>query len=342
MAVSAPLSIVIAAWLTGPLFGINLVLVICVIFKLMPYLHYTTTRLLMLYTILIAMICLAHAALLFALLVKLALAPAELTRIFLPILLVILAIYAVNMSLSQAIMVWRIYATSRHNKPLTFIFVASLIISLSLNIVVVQQSSHLQTNYFLDGSTNIFNNGLVHWTIAAWSASLVVQAIGSTLIIWKTWSVPVEVHNSGRSKLSRIIYSTFLVIVESGCLLLVVELAALISTVTTADSSSATIFAVLLGQLSAFVPLTIILREAIKAKHDLKKNLVNATSALLVNGIPRSEIQHVRTSFSMLPGDVTRSTRVVIQQSEHKHSDIVDEESVLDHLTISSMQKRLG
>jgi len=326
----------IAAWLTGPLYGINLVLAVCAISSLIPYLHCSLSRALILCTILISMTCFAHAALLFVTIIELVSDPVHLAKIFLPIIVAISVIYVVNMVFSQALIVWRVYAMSRHCRLLTALFLSSMVVSVVLNILVVQKVKHMDWGSFFDASTNE-PASLTHWFISAWSISLAIQGAGSAIIVWKTWSVPVEVRDSGCFELSRTISTVFFIMVDSGCLLVVVEFISLIWVITVLNASGM-VFLVILGQLSALVPLTIILREVAKARRDIKKSMVNATSAFVVNGLPGSEAQHARTSLSILSSDATpRGTMVVIRRSEHKHSDMVEEESVSDHLSTGSV-----
>jgi len=238
--------------------------------------------------------------------------PASFARIAHPALTTTLVMYCVNLSLSQVLIVWRVYALSGRRGLLTSIFAITSLAFIALAAVIVWKFSNVE---------NLFSalTSIRALTISTWSASAFFQGIGSGYIMWKSSAIPVEVNHYGGSTFTRMITSVFIVVVDSGCILPLVEVIALVLDIAQLQSSLVAATSVL-GQLSAFVPLTIVLRESIKADHDLRKNLVNATSTFFVSRMPGADANQRGAA-------ITASAPMVvdIQQTEHKRFDLEEE-----------------
>ena len=84
----------------------------------------------------------------------------------------------------------------------------------------------------------------------------------------------------------------------------------------------------------ATVPLTIVLREAHKAQCEMKNNLINATSAFVLNRVSHPTSQNGTSSQSLglvqdrsvTPGG---PIGIVIRHSQHRHADSEYKVSVL-------------
>jgi len=318
MASSQVLVAIVASWLTGPLYGMNLVLVIYILLKISRKLRCSVARTFALYSVFLLITCTTQVIV--ALIIMLAAfdGPIRFARIAPPVLTTTLVMYCVNISFSQVLIIWRVYAVSGRKILLTSIFAITSLAFIGLSAVIVWK--------FSDDS-NLFSGvrSVRILSITAWAVSFVFQGFGSGFIIWKTCAIPVEVHHrANSSKSSRIIVSILFMAVDSGCILPLMEFIALILDGIQLQSSLIATVSVL-GQLSAFVPLTIVLRESIKADHDLRKNMVNATSTFLVSRIPVAEANQrgpiITASAPML---------VDIQQTEHKQFDLEEEISMSD------------
>jgi len=248
----------------------------------------------------------------------------RLEKIIHPAFTTISAIYCINTSFSQAFIAWRVYAVSRHKTHFANIFTFITAVSIAMGAVIVWKFSTIED--IASGVHDVRTMSIVTWILSS-----TLQAVGSAWISWRLYSIPVEAqsYTGVCRKLTGIIVSTTLLIVDSGCFLLVAEIITLAFAIAQLDMSLVVIVSIL-GQLSPFITLTVVMRESIKANNDLKKNLVNATSAFIVRRLPGSEAQHRRTSLS-LEGSISPCDGVVvaIQQTEHKHFDMEDETSRL-------------
>jgi len=242
-----------------------------------------------------------------------------------PAFTTISAIYCINTSFSQAFIAWRVYAVSHHKTHFANIFAFVTAVSITMGAVIVWKFSTIED--IVSGVHDVRTMSIVTWTLSS-----ALQAVGSAWISWKMYSIPVEAksYTGACRKLTEIIVSTTLLIMDSGCFLLVAEIITLGFAIAQLDMSLVVIVSIL-GQLSPFITLTVVMRESIKANNDLKKNLVNATSAFIVRRLPGSEAQHRRTSLS-LEGSISPCDGVMvdIQQIEHKHCDMEDELSMSD------------
>jgi len=235
-----------------------------------------------------------------------------------------LVMYSVNVSFSQALIVWRFYVVSDRNVLFSSIFAITPLAFIALNATIAWKFNSVGDFFLAVQSVRSL-------TISAWAASAVFQSFGAAFIIWKTYAIPVEVRYHANNKFAKLIFLMFFLIVDSGCIFPLVEIIALAFDIVQLQSSLIVTISIL-EQLSAFVPLTIVLRESIKADHDLRKNLVNTTSTFLMNRTPGAEPTHRGASLS----GMTASAPVVVAilKSEHKRSDMEEEISMSENSAI--------
>jgi len=321
MVTSGILALVVATWLAGPLYGMNVIMVLLVIVNISRNTSRHIARAFILYTSLLFITCTAHSVVSFIQPIVLVTEPVRFESISLPAHTIGLAVYCINISLGQAFIIWRAYAVSGRRIIPLVIFATVVTFGLTaLNGVTVWKFSK-----FVDLVAGV--NNIRSLSMSAWITSTVFQGFGSAYIIWKVYAIPVEAHSYGRSVFARNIIPIFLIIVDSGCILPLTELIALIFDIVQLPTY-VIVFVSILGQLSAFVPLSIVLRETIKAENDLRKGLVNATSAFLVN---RTPTQHRRNSLHFQGGNTSSvPVLVAVEHSEHKQTDTGDEFSMSD------------
>jgi len=320
MFLSQALAVIVASWLAGPIYGMNVVLVATILLKISRKLRCNVARTFALYSLLLLLTCTAQAVVDLILLIAVFDGPGRLASTAHPALTITLVMYCVNLSFSQVLIIWRVYVVSGRKVLLPSIFAISSLFFIAVGTVIVWKFNDVENLFSAVHSIRILS-------ISTWAASAVFQGFGSGYIIWRTYAIPVEAHPHDSSKFYRIAVLTLFVIVDSGCILPLMETVALILDAAQLQASIVVMVSIL-GQLTAFVPLTIVLRENIKADRDLKKNMVNATSTFLINRMPDVELHHRRSSPSGIATSMPMA--VMIRQSELKRSDIEKETLTLD------------
>ncbi|VDB92389.1 unnamed protein product [Peniophora sp. CBMAI 1063] len=197
-------------------------------------------------------------------------------------------IFVVFTSLMAAFfMTWRVYVVYDRKAWLSVPFLLLNIVALVFGTLMVQAETLVRRDPSL-----FFENPELQRTTTMWATSVITQTAGTLLIMYRELSTPKSVPNSKTSRqctLTAIAYT----IIDSGAtytLLVIVTLALYVS-----KRSEGAVVGAILGQISATVPLTIILREWWEAAQ---------TTSLQDPFLPRTAL--LRESHEMLHGGALR------------------------------------
>ncbi|VDB89997.1 unnamed protein product [Peniophora sp. CBMAI 1063] len=297
------LTSLLEAWLVGPIYGANIILICICIHRLSTHKwkFSTVTRALLCTIFLLAVTTTAHAGLALSDLIV-GFTRDDSLRYFLdagrPIVVAALIVYAINVHVGDIFMAWRAYVMCNHNKILAICYASLLLAFAGASIAALISFTSART---------LAESKAHAWTVTAWAMSVVIQTSGSVIIGWRIMSTPVAAPRT---------FDPWLVLwvfVDSGALYTCITILALSLSFPVSTASYVLTFS--LGQISAFVPLTITLRECWKTDAELARQRVNATSTFLINErihTRRSSISLPRLRYSSEPQvsvDITTTTR---------------------------------
>ncbi|KZV75385.1 hypothetical protein PENSPDRAFT_647178, partial [Peniophora sp. CONT] len=314
MMLNPRLTSLLEAWLVGPIYGASasaILVAICV--------HQLTThkrqfpgiaRALLATTCLLAVTTTAHAGLALADLI-IGFTGDDSLQYFenagRPVVLAVLVIYAINVHAGDIFMAWRTYVMCGHNKMLAICYASLLLAFLGASIAAL---------YTFTAAGTLAESRAHAWTVTAWAMSVALQTSGSILIGWRIMATPVA---SPRTFDPWLVLWVF---VDSGALYTCVTILALSLSFPISTASYVLTFA--LGQISAFVPLTITLRECWKTQAELARQRVNATSTFLIN----ERIHARRSSISLSRPRNSLEPQVSVDILTFTHSQDLSEEDI--------------
>ncbi|KAI0320389.1 hypothetical protein OF83DRAFT_1169332 [Amylostereum chailletii] len=260
--ISIPASALIAGWVAGPLYGINVTLfALCLItFQKRGLKH--NNRILLVASIIQILLCTAHVV---ALLVQIFRGFVVLAnnpqRSFLYIIdqstpehVTQELVYFTNSLICDGILIWRCYIVWNRSLrlciPLGAMFTGTAICSYAAIGNLAQ----------LRSDDPVFVSHLGDWLLAMWSLSIAVQVSATLLIAWKIWrTVSWRGMGARRNQLS-----VFWIIIESGALYSFSTI--LVLAFYSAKANCGAILGSILGQLSATVPYLILVRVELNAR----------------------------------------------------------------------------
>ncbi|VDB89986.1 unnamed protein product [Peniophora sp. CBMAI 1063] len=161
--------------------------------------------------------------------------------------------YIINSLIADCFMTWRVFVFWDRNWYLAAPFVLLNTVTLVFGVLTIQATSTV--GYHI----NAYFTGKVQMHIVTvWAVTVVTQTAGTLLIVWREVSTPIYVSPSRKRRGCSMVKALCLA-VDSGaaytsCIVLVLAF------YLCSDPAGAVVVAIL-GQISATVPLTIILRE---------------------------------------------------------------------------------
>ncbi|KAI0312804.1 hypothetical protein OF83DRAFT_609605 [Amylostereum chailletii] len=164
------------------------------------------------------------------------------------------AFYLLNSQIGDWFLVWRVYVVWNRNIRLCAPFYVLTRIAVCGCIGLVSLSH-------LGPTDTVFVDGTSLWFLVSVILSLAVQCSGTFLIAWRAWSTPTIVRqtNTTRCDLVWILCA----LVDSGFLYMSTTFFVL--AFVSRQLNAGAVLSAMLGQISATVPLTIVIRECWKA-----------------------------------------------------------------------------
>ncbi|VDB89988.1 unnamed protein product [Peniophora sp. CBMAI 1063] len=194
-----------------------------------------------------------------------------------------LTLYIINCQIGDYFLTWRVYSFWR-SKVIVAVLVVLSLVPLVIGCVATNLLSRQHT--ILVGSVRT-------WAVVAWVSSVIVQVCGSLLIGWRAWSTPTTVVANGRQGFNP--WTIIWTLVDSGALYTITTV--LVLALWFDYPGAFNVLVAILGQIAAFVPLTITLRECWKADHAPSNRGPSAGTFL----VP------VRESYSLQPTTHSRN-----------------------------------
>ncbi|KZV76744.1 hypothetical protein PENSPDRAFT_342213 [Peniophora sp. CONT] len=163
------------------------------------------------------------------------------------------ALYILNSFVTDCFMTWRVYVVWNSQVALATPFIILNTVILVFSALAVQNNT--QVNYDL---LKYFGGSGRHRILTVWAVSLVTQTAGSLLIAYRRMSTPVYVAPTKGSRWCKLT-TAVCVIIDSGAIYtlgIMLTLGFYLH-----ERAEGAIVIAILGQISATVPLSIILRE---------------------------------------------------------------------------------
>ncbi|KAI0315035.1 hypothetical protein OF83DRAFT_389463 [Amylostereum chailletii] len=313
---SPAVTLLVSTWVGGPLYGVNIVLLVLSIFMLSRRGFVKSNRVLLFMIILQFLISTGDICTLVVQMIRGFISAPEKDPQFGTLLYVLdqsspehvaqEAFYIMNSQVGDWFLTWRVF----------IVWDKSLVLTLPLivmNIVVFVSSCIGLRNLALLGPRDlVFVNRVRIWFAIVVVVSLTIQFFGTLLIAWRAWETPTAVQSSKRKKFdpARILF----VIVDSGALYSVTSLLVLAFYLSEANVSA--ILVSIVSQLSATVPMTIVMRECWKASHSQGPLLPR--NAIVVDSYDMPQRNRSPLSGRFSPGD--DNVQVSVMKSIHADS----------------------
>ncbi|KZV73788.1 hypothetical protein PENSPDRAFT_749827 [Peniophora sp. CONT] len=315
MPLSGITSGLLSAWLVGPIYGVNVAMVVFIILKLWPRRESRLFRIILLVTILLISSCTAHAFMYLDDLIRGFGSDGSahiggVNGYFIDNsrfnVLVCLSLYVFNCFCNNLFIAWRVYVTWARNLRLSAVLVLwNIGVLVTAAVAFSRLADHITLR---DPATMAV-------AIVSWALSITIQISGALLIAWNTLQTPKVVGDDTNARTPRRIPGTlFCACVESGCPSLVTEM--IVLGFVRSDLSVILAMVAVLGQITAFSSFAIVLRELQKAEIDYAKGFVNATSALAMHDLPRIRGRRSMHSLEGLSGP-GNTVMVAIETSRH-------------------------
>ncbi|KAI0320221.1 hypothetical protein OF83DRAFT_1169504 [Amylostereum chailletii] len=305
-----------AFWVVGPLYGINLTLAILATVLLFRRGFVRGPNRYLVITIGLQLaICTAHTVTLVVQMIRAFIGHPDfeervqyLQHQEYPIVLAQQALWVLNTIIGDCFMIWRVYAVWNKNIILCLPFFV-------LEVVLIISSSYAVHAQGLVKPGDLFILPLRRWLTISCVTSLLIQCGGICLIGWRALSTPTRVTSSPRRRFS--ILKILATIVDSGVIYAIAFLMVLIAF--SSEWLSIAIFAAMLGQISATVPLSIVLRECWKASRDDELHTRTRPGILTPNVYDLQERNVSQLSRSSSDGPA--NLNVVVMRATHHHAD---------------------